>query len=140
MFRIRCIIIIYICAPLLLTATAPPDGSVTVLVAVIVVLAILFLILTLAIVFVLYRRRIICNKDDIDGVDSNSSRAWGGSNLRMSLRDSLRGLKNKTTDTSRPIRVVDFLEHVRQMSADSDFGFSEEYEVSAKQDLHLKWK
>ncbi|KAI1720266.1 protein-tyrosine phosphatase domain-containing protein [Ditylenchus destructor] len=31
-------------------------------------------------------------------------------------------------DKSRPVRVQDFMEHVRLMSADSDFRFSEEYE------------
>uniref|UniRef100_A0A0N5AJB0 protein-tyrosine-phosphatase n=1 Tax=Syphacia muris TaxID=451379 RepID=A0A0N5AJB0_9BILA len=32
------------------------------------------------------------------------------------------------TTRSRPVRVADFVEHVRIMSADSDFRFSEEYE------------
>uniref|UniRef100_A0A915ASM2 protein-tyrosine-phosphatase n=1 Tax=Parascaris univalens TaxID=6257 RepID=A0A915ASM2_PARUN len=32
------------------------------------------------------------------------------------------------TDKSRPVRVSDFAEHVRLMSADSDFRFSEEYD------------
>ncbi|GAU97982.1 hypothetical protein RvY_09192 [Ramazzottius varieornatus] len=32
------------------------------------------------------------------------------------------------TDKSRPVRLRDFAEHVRAMSADSDFKFSEEYE------------
>lgn len=34
------------------------------------------------------------------------------------------------TEISRPVRKNDFAEHVRLMSADSDFRFSEEYEVS----------
>uniref|UniRef100_A0A7E4VXE1 protein-tyrosine-phosphatase n=1 Tax=Panagrellus redivivus TaxID=6233 RepID=A0A7E4VXE1_PANRE len=37
-------------------------------------------------------------------------------------------IKGNNLDKSRPIRITDFPEHVRLMSADSDFRFSEEYE------------
>jgi len=37
-------------------------------------------------------------------------------------------IKGTNVDKSRPVRIADFPEHVRLMSADSDFRFSEEYE------------
>ncbi|KAH7716570.1 Protein-tyrosine phosphatase [Aphelenchoides avenae] len=37
-------------------------------------------------------------------------------------------IKGPNTDKSRAVRICDFPEHVRMMSADSDFRFSEEYE------------
>ena len=41
--------------------------------------------------------------------------------LQISLPDSV-------IETSRPVKLKDFGEHYRIMSADSDFRFSEEYE------------
>lgn len=38
-------------------------------------------------------------------------------------------IKGANIEKSRPVRIADFSEHVRMMSADSDFRFSEEYEV-----------
>ncbi|XP_046394393.1 tyrosine-protein phosphatase 10D isoform X1 [Ischnura elegans] len=45
----------------------------------------------------------------------------GGGNDNLSLPDSV-------IETSRPIKLKDFAEHYRVMSADSDFRFSEEFE------------
>ena len=37
-------------------------------------------------------------------------------------------LPDSVIETSRPVKLKDFAEHYRIMSADSDFRFSEEYE------------
>ena len=55
----------------------------------------------------------------IDGNDYNDIFFLAGDNI--SLPDSV-------VETSKPVKLKDFAEHYRIMSADSDFRFSEEYE------------
>ncbi|CAL4061233.1 unnamed protein product, partial [Meganyctiphanes norvegica] len=44
-------------------------------------------------------------------------------------KDDVHSLSDSIIETSRPVKLKDFAEHYRFMSADSDFHFSEEYEA-----------
>jgi protein tyrosine phosphatase len=49
-------------------------------------------------------------------------------NCCCSMAKLLLNRSSDCTDSSRPVKLKDFGEHYRQMSADSDFRFSEEFE------------
>ncbi|KAL3123411.1 hypothetical protein niasHT_004583 [Heterodera trifolii] len=61
------------------------------------------------------------------GVDQRLERLPSGPQLRHSLLPWTVKV-GAQSDRSRPVQIGDFVEHVRIMSADSDFRFSEEYE------------
>ncbi|CAI5440703.1 unnamed protein product [Caenorhabditis angaria] len=60
------------------------------------------------------------------GVEHRLERLSSGPINRTPLYTVISGVN---TNKSRPVRIADFEEHVRMMSADSDFRFSEEYEM-----------
>ena len=93
------------------------------MIIVIVILIVLVILFILIIIFILVRRGTICAKKDEDGKQPKPGNLGLGQ-LRFSSRRKKHG-----AETSRPVKISDFGEHVRVMSADSDFKFSEEYEV-----------
>ncbi|XGW08121.1 hypothetical protein V3C99_010883 [Haemonchus contortus] len=60
------------------------------------------------------------------GVDHRLERLPSGPINKTPLYTVITGVN---TNKSRPVKIADFAEHVRMMSADSDFRFSEEYEI-----------
>ncbi|WKX93444.1 hypothetical protein Q1695_011037 [Nippostrongylus brasiliensis] len=60
------------------------------------------------------------------GVDHRLERLPSGPIHKTPLYTVITGVN---TTKSRPVKIADFAEHVRMMAADSDFRFSEEYEV-----------
>lgn len=62
------------------------------------------------------------------GIDGRLDKLHHNHNHHLPLIPTI--VPNTNTEISRPVRKCDFAEHVRLMSADSDFRFSEEYEVS----------
>ncbi|EYB90795.1 hypothetical protein Y032_0214g2337 [Ancylostoma ceylanicum] len=60
------------------------------------------------------------------GVDHRLERLPSGPIHKTPLYTVVTGVN---TNKSRPVKIADFAEHVRMMAADSDFRFSEEYEI-----------
>ena len=48
-------------------------------------------------------------------------------------------LPDSVIETSKPVKLKDFAEHYRIMSADSDFRFSEEYEELKRVGREKPW-
>lgn len=71
------------------------------------------------------------------GVDQRLERLPSGPPNTKALNIPWTVMKGTNLDKSRPVRIVDFPEHVRLMSADSDYLFSIEYEVRIG--VHSPW-
>jgi len=74
------------------------------------------------------RAKIDGRLDRLVGPGANAASSSGGTTGgRLGVAPTVLPLANH--DCSRPVRVRDFVEHVRLMAADSDFRFSEEFDV-----------
>ncbi|GAB6018714.1 hypothetical protein CHUAL_000390 [Chamberlinius hualienensis] len=89
------------------------DGGSVSAVVIGVLVPILLLAIAIAVILILKRRRF--------GLFMNKTNNARGKDDNLSIPESI-------IETSRPVKMKDFIDHFRLMSADSDFRFSEEYE------------
>ncbi|CAH1799924.1 unnamed protein product [Owenia fusiformis] len=99
------------------TAVRPTTQSNVALIAGLVVAMVLILAIVLILLFLLRRRGIICKGDGKKGSEPPLSLSGLGSQRQTDRFAS-----------SRPVPLDQLVEHIRLLSKDSDFGYSEEYE------------